>query len=52
MSKDCISNDINQIRNCTYNNCLKCSANKEQYKYCYWLNYKTLTAFEVIFNEI
>lgn len=51
MSKDCISNDINQIRNCTYNNCLKCSANKEQYKYCYWLNYKTLTGFEAIFND-
>lgn len=51
MSKGCISNDINQIRNCTYNNYLKCSANKEQYKYCYWLNYKTLTGFEVIFND-
>ena len=52
MSKDCISNDINQIRSCAYIDCyLKCSAHKEQYKYCYWLNYRTLTGFEVIFND-
>lgn len=51
MSKECISNDINQIRRCIYNNYFKCSADKEQFKYCYWLNYKTLVAFEMIFND-
>lgn len=51
MSKSCISNDVNQIRSCAYFYDCKCSAHKEQYKYCYWLNYKTLTGFEVIFND-
>ncbi len=51
MSKPCISNDIDQIRGCAYEHDLKCSAHKEQYKYCYYLNYKTLTGLEVIFGD-
>lgn len=46
MIKDCISNNIDQIRTCAYQHNLKCSAPKEQLKYCYWLNYKTLSGFE------
>lgn len=51
MSRGCISNDIDKARFCTYQHCLKCFAPKEQFKYCYWLNYRTFTGFEEIYNE-
>lgn len=51
MTKTCISNNINQIHNCTHFNDSECSASKEHFKLCYWLNYHTLTGFEVIWNE-
>ena len=51
MTKWCISNDIDQIRSWVYQNNFECSAPKEQFKYCYLVNYQTLTGFEVIYND-
>ena len=47
----CISNDVVQIRSCAYQYDLKCSAPKEQLKYCYWLNHKTLTGLNIIIGD-
>lgn len=51
MNRKCISNDVNQIMSCVYNNYFECSAHEEQFKYCYFLNYKTLTGYEAIYND-